>query len=64
VVGLGRKRLEHTDAAKVAAIRAMRHKGTGIRRIARQLGVGAGFPEASAFGTQTIRGYGSTNQMQ
>jgi hypothetical protein len=27
---------------KVAAIRAMRHKGTGIRRIARELGVGVG----------------------
>jgi hypothetical protein len=26
----------------VAAIRAMRHKGTGIRRIARELGVGVG----------------------
>jgi hypothetical protein len=34
---LGRKRLEHTDAAKVAAIRAM-----CIGRIARELGVGVG----------------------
>jgi DNA invertase Pin-like site-specific DNA recombinase len=39
---LGRKPLEDTDAAKVAAIRAMRHKGAGIRRIARELGVGVG----------------------
>jgi DNA invertase Pin-like site-specific DNA recombinase len=39
---LGRKPLEDTDAAKVAAIRAMRDKGTGIRRIARELGVGVG----------------------
>jgi DNA invertase Pin-like site-specific DNA recombinase len=39
---LGRKSLEDTDAAKVAAIRAMRDKGTGIRRIARELGVGVG----------------------
>jgi DNA invertase Pin-like site-specific DNA recombinase len=39
---LGRKPLEDTDAAKVAAIRAMRRKGTGIRRIARELGVGVG----------------------
>jgi Helix-turn-helix domain of resolvase len=42
VVGLGRKRLEHTDAAKVAAIRAMRHKGTGIRCIAQELSIGVG----------------------
>jgi hypothetical protein len=39
---LGRKQVEDTDAAKVAAIRAMRSKGTGIRRIARELGVGVG----------------------
>jgi hypothetical protein len=39
---LGRKPLEETDAAKVAAIRAMRDKRTGIRRIARELGVGVG----------------------
>jgi DNA invertase Pin-like site-specific DNA recombinase len=39
---LGRKPLEDTDAAKVKAIRAMRHKGMGIRRIARELGVGVG----------------------
>jgi DNA invertase Pin-like site-specific DNA recombinase len=39
---LGRKPLEDTDAAKVAAIRTMRHKSTGIRRIARELGVGVG----------------------
>ncbi len=39
---LGRKPLEDTDAAKVATIRAMRRKGTGIGRIARQLGIGGG----------------------
>jgi DNA invertase Pin-like site-specific DNA recombinase len=39
---LGRKPLEDTDAAKVAAIRALRGKGTGIRRIASELGVGVG----------------------
>src|SRR6476619_271702 len=37
---LGRRRLEDTDAKKVAAIRRARLKGTGIRRIARDLGVG------------------------
>jgi DNA invertase Pin-like site-specific DNA recombinase len=37
---LGRRRLEDTDADKVAAIVAARAKGTGIRRIARDLGVG------------------------
>ena len=31
-----------TDADKVAAIVAARAKGTGIRRIARELGVGVG----------------------
>jgi hypothetical protein len=36
---LGCKPLEHTDAAKVATIRTMRNKGTGIRRIVRELGV-------------------------
>ena len=39
---LGRRRLEDTDAAKVTAIVAARAKGTGIRRIARDLGVGVG----------------------
>lgn len=39
---LGRKPLEATNAAKVAAIRAMHHRGTGIRRIACELGVGVG----------------------
>jgi DNA invertase Pin-like site-specific DNA recombinase len=34
--------LEETDAAKVAAIRAMRDKRTRIRRIARELGIGVG----------------------
>jgi hypothetical protein len=35
-------RLEDSDADKVAAIVAARAKGTGIRRIARDLGVGVG----------------------
>jgi hypothetical protein len=39
---LGRRRLEDTDADKVAAIVAARAKGTGLRRIARELGVGVG----------------------
>jgi DNA invertase Pin-like site-specific DNA recombinase len=39
---LGRRRLEDTDAKKVAAIRAARKSGKGIRRIARDLGVGVG----------------------
>jgi DNA invertase Pin-like site-specific DNA recombinase len=41
-VQLGRRRLENTDADKVAAIMAARAKGTGLRRIARELGVGVG----------------------
>jgi DNA invertase Pin-like site-specific DNA recombinase len=39
---LGRRRLEDTDSKKVAAIRTGRKKGVGIRRIARDLGVGVG----------------------
>jgi DNA invertase Pin-like site-specific DNA recombinase len=41
-VQLGRRRLEDTDADKVTAIMAARAKGTGIRRIAREFGVGVG----------------------
>jgi DNA invertase Pin-like site-specific DNA recombinase len=41
-VQLGRRRLEDTDADKVAAIMTARAKGTGLRRIARELGVGVG----------------------
>jgi DNA invertase Pin-like site-specific DNA recombinase len=41
-VRLGRRRIEDADAKKAAAIRALRAKGTGIRRIARDLGVGVG----------------------
>jgi DNA invertase Pin-like site-specific DNA recombinase len=41
-VQLGRQRLEDTDADKVAAIMVARAKGTGLRRIARELGVGVG----------------------
>jgi DNA invertase Pin-like site-specific DNA recombinase len=37
---LGRKRLEETDARKVAAIRSLRADDTGLRRISRELGVG------------------------
>jgi DNA invertase Pin-like site-specific DNA recombinase len=39
---LGRRRLEDSDVDKVAAIVAARAAGTGIRRIARELGVGVG----------------------
>jgi DNA invertase Pin-like site-specific DNA recombinase len=39
---LGRQRLEDTDADKVTAIVAARAAGTGIRRIAKDLGVGVG----------------------
>jgi DNA invertase Pin-like site-specific DNA recombinase len=41
-IQLGRRRLEDTDAEKVAAIVAATAKGTGIRRITRDLGVGVG----------------------
>jgi DNA invertase Pin-like site-specific DNA recombinase len=41
-IQLGRRRLEDSDANKVAAIMAARAAGTGIRRIARELGVGVG----------------------
>jgi len=41
-IQLGRRRLEATDADKVAAIMAARARGTGIRRIARELGLGVG----------------------
>jgi DNA invertase Pin-like site-specific DNA recombinase len=41
-IQLGRRRIEDTDAGKVAAIVAARAKGMGIRRIARDLGVGVG----------------------
>ena len=39
---LGRRRLENSDTDTVAAIVAARAAGTGIRRIARELGVGVG----------------------
>jgi DNA invertase Pin-like site-specific DNA recombinase len=39
---LGRRRLEDTDTDKIAAIVAARAAGTGIRRIAKDLGVGVG----------------------
>ena len=39
---LGRRRLEDTDSKKVAAIRSARRNRVGVRRIARDLGVGVG----------------------
>ena len=39
---LGRRRLEDADAEKVKAIHDARASGVGIRRIARDLGVGVG----------------------
>jgi DNA invertase Pin-like site-specific DNA recombinase len=39
---LGRKRLEGSDAKRVAAIKAHRSKGMGIRKIASELHVGVG----------------------
>jgi DNA invertase Pin-like site-specific DNA recombinase len=39
---LGRKRLEDTDAKKTAAIKSLRARGTGLRKISRELGVGVG----------------------
>lgn len=41
-VQLGRRRIEDTDAEKARAIVAARAAGTGIRRIARDFGVGVG----------------------
>jgi DNA invertase Pin-like site-specific DNA recombinase len=39
---LGRKRLEDTDPKKAAAIKSLRARGTGLRKISRELGVGVG----------------------
>ena len=41
-IKLGRKTLEETDAKKARAIATMLTKKTGVRRIARELGVGVG----------------------
>ena len=41
-VQLGRRPLEQVDARKVTAVRAALANKTGIRRIARELGVGVG----------------------
>jgi len=41
-VQLGRRRIEDTDARKVAAIIAARLSGVGVRRIARDFGLGVG----------------------
>ena len=39
---LGRRKLETSNAKKAAAVIALRAKGVGIRRIARELRVGVG----------------------
>jgi DNA invertase Pin-like site-specific DNA recombinase len=39
---LGRRPIEETDGAKVKAVSDMRSKGTGVRRIARDVGLGVG----------------------
>jgi DNA invertase Pin-like site-specific DNA recombinase len=41
-VTLGRRSLEHADAAKAAAVKAELAAGKGIRRIARELRTGVG----------------------
>jgi DNA invertase Pin-like site-specific DNA recombinase len=41
-VTLGRPTLESSDPQRVAKVRAMRAQGVGIRKIARELGVGVG----------------------
>jgi DNA invertase Pin-like site-specific DNA recombinase len=43
---LGRRRLEYSDAAKVAAIKAALAAKKGIRRIARDLQTGVGIVDA------------------
>jgi DNA invertase Pin-like site-specific DNA recombinase len=39
---LGRPKLEKKDPARAAQVRAMRASGVGVRKIARELGVGVG----------------------
>ena len=39
---LGRRPIEVADAKKAASVRALLASGTGVRRIARELGVGVG----------------------
>jgi DNA invertase Pin-like site-specific DNA recombinase len=41
-VTLGRRPLEDSDPARAAKVRAMRAQGVGVRKIARELGVGVG----------------------
>jgi DNA invertase Pin-like site-specific DNA recombinase len=41
-IKLGRRPIEETDGKKAEAIRKARAKGTGVRRIARDFGVGVG----------------------
>jgi DNA invertase Pin-like site-specific DNA recombinase len=41
-VTLGRPTLEDADPARAAKVRAMRARGVGVRKIARELGVGVG----------------------
>lgn len=39
---LGRRRVEDTDPKKITAARALRSRGVGYRRIAREVGLGVG----------------------
>jgi DNA invertase Pin-like site-specific DNA recombinase len=41
-VTLGRPKLEDADPERAAKVRALRASGVGVRRIARELGVGVG----------------------
>jgi DNA invertase Pin-like site-specific DNA recombinase len=41
-ITLGRRKLEDTDPERAAQVKAMRANGMGVRKIARQLGVGVG----------------------
>ena len=41
-VRLGRRPVEETEAVKVKAVRDLRAKGVGVRRIARNVGLGVG----------------------
>jgi DNA invertase Pin-like site-specific DNA recombinase len=41
-VTLGRPTLENSDPERAAKVRAMRTRGVGVRKIARELGVGIG----------------------
>jgi DNA invertase Pin-like site-specific DNA recombinase len=41
-VRLGRPMLEDADPSRAAKVRAMRSRGVGVRKIAKELGVGVG----------------------